>query len=570
MGDSDFAVRTIRAFQNPLPLDLFPAESTTYEPQGVVYTKRWVVDLLLDLAGYTSEHDLIHSVAIEPSAGDGAFFVPMVERLAQRCLQHNHPIESCQSALIAFELNPMSAERVRSSVIATLIKYGVTNSIAHDLAHIWVQTGDYLLESLRFEADYVIGNPPYVRLEDIPEEVCQFYRSTFQTMRGRADLYVAFFEAALRQLKVHGTCAFICADRWMRNQYGSELRKLITSGFSVDAVIEMHNANAFHDEVDAYPAITIIRRNKQQEALIARAGPSAAEVDSLSIVRHLSDVRSGSSPTVMPCLRAAKIDRWFDGSEPWPCDSPQRLELLRRLEDRFASLETYAKVGIGVATGNDRIFITRKPDIAEPDRMLRLAMASDLRSGTLQWSGHYLVNPWNCTGLVDLDQYPKLKQFYCAHAPALKARHTALKNQQGWYKTIDRVNHSLTTAPKLYVADINNQLDPVLDRGETYPHHNLYFIQSDEWNLEVLGGLLMSQISQFFVELYGVRLRGGYLRFQAQYLRRIRIPSPQSLSAEDAEALRLAFRKRDRGLATQIALKLYDVDRHTLETALED
>ena len=74
-------------------------------------------------------------------------------------------------------------------------------------------------------------------------------------------------------------------------------------------------------------------------------------------------------------------------------------------------------------------------------------------------------------------------------------------------------------------------LDPVLDRGETYPHHNLYFIQSDEWDLEVLGGLLMSAVGQFFVESYGVRMRGGYLRFQAQYLRRIRVPSPKALSA---------------------------------------
>ena len=111
----------------------------------------------------------------------------------------------------------------------------------------------------------------------------------------------------------------------------------------------------------------------------------------------------------------------------------------------------------------------------------------------------------------------------------LKKRHTAIKNAHAWYKTIDRVTHSLTEKPKLYIADIKNTLEPVLDNGETYPHHNLYFIQSDNWDLEVLGGLLMSAIGQFFVESYGVRMRGGYLRFQAQYLRRIRVPSPEPL-----------------------------------------
>ena len=104
------------------------------------------------------------------------------------------------------------------------------------------------------------------------------------------------------------------------------------------------------------------------------------------------------------------------------------------------------------------------------------------------------------------------------------------------------MTHALTDKPKLYIADIKNILDPVLDTGETYPHHNLYFIQSDVWNLEVLGGLLISAIGQFFVASYGVRMRGGYFRFQAQYLRRIRVPDPKTLTKAQANALVKAFR----------------------------
>ena len=186
----------------------------------------------------------------------------------------------------------------------------------------------------------------------------------------------------------------------------------------------------------------------------------------------------------------------------------------------------------------------------------------------MKWSGHYLVDPWNREGLVDLSEFPRLRSFFEAHATALKNRHTAAKSVRGWFKTIDRVNHALTFRPKLYIADIKNVLDPVLDRGETYPHHNLYFIQSDEWDLEVLGGLLMSAIGQFFVESYGVRMRGGYLRFQAQYLRRIRVPDPRAVSDIQAEELIVAFRKRDRPSATRIALQVYGVDQQELETAL--
>jgi len=130
------------------------------------------------------------------------------------------------------------------------------------------------------------------------------------------------------------------------------------------------------------------------------------------------------------------------------------------------------------------------------------------------------------------------------------------------------VTHALTTKPKLYIADIKSVLDPVLDSGETYPHHNLYFIQSDEWNLEVLGELLMSAVGQFFVESYGVRMRGGYLRFQAQYLRRIRVPAPGAIAKGQAKELVKAFRTRDRIRATEIALEIYGIDEREMESAL--
>lgn len=535
------------------------------EPKGIVYTKRWVVDLLLNLVDYCPEKDLAKTLAIEPAAGDGSFLGPMVERLLESCRNHGRPLSECLHSIIAYELNAESTARSQAITYEILLNQGIERPLAIRLAETWVRNGDYLFDGVSQEADFIIGNPPYIRLEDIPEETASVYRNTYPTMKGRADLYVAFFEAALRQLKPGGVCGFICADRWMRNQYGATLRQLITSVYSVDIILSMHDADAFHDEVDAYPAITIIRRKKQQATVVARAGQQAENLESDRLASLLKTMRLDLLPHG---VHGAVVDTWFKGSDPWPCHSPEQLMLLRHLEERYPALEVHARVGIGVATGNDRVYITNDADIVEPSRLLKLALAKDVASGTLQWSGHYLINPWNDDGLVDLNIYPKLKAYYESHAESLRRRHTAEKNTQGWYKTIDRVNHSLIPMPKLYIPDIKNSLEPVFDRGETYPHHNLYFIQSDEWDLEVLGGLLMSRIGQFFVESYGVRMRGGYLRFQAQYLRRIRIPPPQSLSQLQRNELREAFRRRDRDHATHIALSLYGISTGTLETAL--
>ncbi|HEX4232209.1 MAG TPA: Eco57I restriction-modification methylase domain-containing protein [Bryobacteraceae bacterium] len=545
---------------------LFPKLAA--EPKGVVYTKPWVVDLLLNLAGYTSGKNLVDAVAIEPAAGNGAFFGPMVERLLGSCQRLGRPLSDCADSLVAFELDEHSAGRARALAIETLLHRGAAPDLAESIVAKWVHAGDYLLEAVNRNADFVIGNPPYVRLESIPEEASAMYRKAYHTMRGRADLYVAFFEAALTQLNDDGVCAFICADRWMRNQYGGDLRRLITSAFAVETMIEMHDAGAFHDEVDAYPAITVIRRRKQTSTVVASAGPETEQADPDTVCSFLRAVNPTRTIAPVKGLKAARVSSWFCGSNPWPCHSPEQLALLRRLEEDFLPLEKHARVGIGVATGNDGVFVTRDPQLVEPSRVLKLALARDICSGRMEWSGHYLIDPWDGHGLVNLAAYPRLRGYFEKHMEALKRRHTAERNLRGWYKTIDRVNHALTLRPKLYVADIKNTLNPVLDRGETYPHHNLYFVEADDWDLEVLGGLLLSSVGQFFVASYGVRMRGGYLRFQAQYLRRIRVPEPQSLSDNQRALLKEAFRTRDRELATSLALEVYRIGKAELERAL--
>lgn len=156
---------------------------------------------------------------------------------------------------------------------------------------------------------------------------------------------------------------------------------------------------------------------------------------------------------------------------------------------------------------------------------------------------------------MDLDQWPRLSAYLGQHRELLERRHTAKKGR--WYRTIDRVVEGLADRPKLYLPDFKDAIFPVLDDGSTYPHHNLYWVTSETWDLRVLGGLLLSNVANLFIEAYSVRMRGGYLRFQAQYLRRIRLPRQASVSVEAAAALAQAFDQRDRAAATAAALPLY-------------
>jgi adenine-specific DNA-methyltransferase len=534
------------------------------ETKGVVYTKAWVVDLILDMVGYRSECDLSRLLAVEPAAGEGAFLVPLVRRLLASLRAHGRSLADATHAILAFELDRDSAALARDLIVEELMAADVPQRQASRVAARWVVEGDYLLNAASAPAaDVVVGNPPYIRYDDLADGMFATYHSLYPTMVGRCDIYVGFIEAGLRQLRVGGHLGYICADRWMRAAYGTELRRFVAENASVDAVIEMHNAPAFDDKVAAYPAVTILRRGPQGRALVASAGQTAGPLASDESLADAIVELAGKRRQAVRGFTASHLTGWYGGNSPWPWAEPEALALIRRLESEFQPLEdpeTGTKVGIGVATGSDAVFVTSDPAIVEPDRLLPLAMAYDTKDGEVEWSGHYLANPWDLNNqLVNLSNFPKLAAHYEANSDNLKRRNIAGRHEIGWYRTIDRVNHALLRQHKLYFPDMKLEAHPVLDRGQTYPHHNLYYVVSEVWDLEVLGGLLLSKVAEMFVASYCVKMRGGTLRFQAQYLRRIRVPNPRHMDATVSEQLRDAFRRRDRKQATAAAMRAYGI-----------
>ena len=551
----------VQTYLQPLFVVNAPVDDSA--EHGEVFTRPWVVSFILDLVGYTSDRDLASLRLVEPACGSGSFLEVIALRVSESCRKHDRDLISALDCVTAFDLLPRNVEAARHRVESTLTKQGWEQPVAYRVAQAWVRQGDYLLDSaLTPPADVVVGNPPYVRLEDVSDGRMALYRQACPTMIGRADLYIGFFETALRSLRPGGTLGFICADRWMRNQYGRELRNLVARDYAVDVTVSMHDVDAFENEVSAYPAVTVIRNGRQGPAVAAQTTRDFA-ADSARQLGNWIGNASGQATTGRG-FSAARLPHWFPGDDMWPAGSPGRLRLLEELADRFVRLgdpASQVRVGIGVATGADRVFITRDESIVESARLLPLSMVRDTTSGTLRWSGSYLVNPWDENGtLVRLDDYPQLAAYLLKHRAALADRHVGRRQPTRWYRTIDKVDPHLTALPKLLFPDMKLTSQPVLDPGGHYPHHNLYFITSDAWDLRVLGGLLLSEVAEAFIDAYAVKMRGGTLRFQAQYLRRIRVPHIEAIAPDVRHALAAAFDRRDRGAATEAALEAYGID----------
>lgn len=509
--------------------------------RGAVFTRPEVVEAILDLAGYQSDQSLHRKRLLEPSFGAGDFLFAAIDRLLAAFARDGGTpataVVGLEDAIRAVELHQSTFDLAAHKLCDRLMSWGVSAEDADVLCAAWLTCDDFLLTPMDVRFDFVVGNPPYVRQERIPAALLGEYRRRFQTLYDRADLYVPFFERALDLLGDDGVLGYICANRWLKNRYGGPLREKISHDFWLKYFINMEGVDAFHSEVSAYPAITVLQRTLRGAA---RMRPTRATGGTAAKTCPLPVVVEALLGKVDDAGLVEQITLDAGGSAPLLLDDIPRLLLLRRIEQDYPTLEEAGcRVGIGVATGCDRVYIDAMDALpVEPERKLPLVMARDLVNGEIQWSGKAVLNPFDDSGqLVPLEAFPRFERYLQSHREAVAGRNVAKRNSRGWYRTIDRIQPGLLETPKLLVPDIKGEGVFVIDEGKYYPHHNLYFITSSEWDLRALQTVLRSSLTLMTMATYCTRMAGGFLRFQAQYLRRIRLPHWNGVSSEMRIAL---------------------------------
>lgn len=550
----------LRAYQPSLSVfcDLSEAVETLAsagaEERGAIFTRPEVVEFILDLVGYTADKPLHQLRLLEPSFGGGDFLFGAVRRLisSYRASGRADVVDDLRRAICAVELHRSTFQTTAAALLALLLELGVATDEARALSEAWLMRDDFLLADIAPGFDFVVGNPPYIRQELIPQPLIDEYRRRFATVYDRADIYIPFIERSLTLLAERGALSFICADRWMKNRYGGPLRRFVADRFHLRACVDMVDTPAFLSEVVAYPAIFVIANERGNVTRLAHRPPiEASALKDLALAMMSNDV---------PHAGVKEVGVVTQGNEPWLLEAFDNLAIVRRLESQYPALEDAGcKVGIGVATGADEAFIGKLDELdVEDDRKLPLVMTRDILSGVVQWRGYGVINPFRDEGgLVDLADHPRLGRYLEAHRQEIAGRHVAKKAPANWYRTIDRIYPPLVTKPKLLIPDIKGAAHIVFDEGHFYPHHNLYFITSDVWDLRALQAVLLSGIAKLFIAAYSTKMRGGYLRFQAQYLRRIRVPHWKDISASMKERLVNAGTRADQVACNDAVAELY-------------
>ncbi|MEI6279384.1 MAG: Eco57I restriction-modification methylase domain-containing protein [Verrucomicrobiae bacterium] len=485
------------------------------DARGAVHTRPEVAEFVLDAVGWLPSEPLESLCLLEPSVGEGDFLLPAVGRLISRVSPDDLAIQNC---IRAVEVNRAALQACRDRITTLFLENGWSRDAVKTVLEKWLHHDDFLFLPLENTFSHIVGNPPYIRLENLPKDLLKAYRARWRSLFDRADLYVAFIEKSLELLRPDGRLGFICADRWMKNRYGGPLRSIVAGDFHLESYVDFTGCPAFFDEVDAYPAVTVIRKGKG-DTTRAAFRPEISKAALVLLAKALASHKAHPQVTVLSGICRS--------SQPWSFNENGGMDIIRKLEANFPVLEAAGcKVGIGVATGADAVFIGSDAALdVEPERKLPLVTTKDIRNGRVEWGGLFVLNPFEAEGgLVAPDDYPKFRAYIEKHRELIQKRNVAGRNPKGWFRTIDRIHAPLTNTPKLLIPDIKGTAHVVLESGQYYPHHNLYFVTSDSWDLRILQMILSSRVAHAFIAAYSPRMRGNFLRFQAQYLRRIRIP----------------------------------------------
>jgi adenine-specific DNA-methyltransferase len=188
--------------------------------------------------------------------------------------------------------------------------------------------------------DVVIGNPPYIRQENILKEYKSFYSKAFDKIGGNTvDIYVYFFGLGLKILKENCILSFITLNKWLKTKYGENLRNEL-SKIEVHKIIDFFELPVF-EEASTDSAITFISNNVKEVSNTTYFG-----------IKNLDNLD----------LKNLKLENGNitikEGSE-WKFINHYEANLLRKIEDSELTIGELVerKIYLGLKTGLNSAYI---------------------------------------------------------------------------------------------------------------------------------------------------------------------------------------------------------------------
>lgn len=207
--------------------NLFEAsiESQEKKENGIVYTPQYIVDYIID--NTIDLADIKNKIVVDPACGCGAFLTGLISKISS--WNSSQLCNFISNNLYGFDLNEnckKDIELVINTQLLLLNKcYSDVKINIYSFDSLFNEWRDYLPS----KPDYVIGNPPYVKVQTMKKDYVEKLKSNFNTTKsGGFNLFYAFIEKSMSELHEYGKLGFIIPNNFLKIKSGLDLRKYIS------------------------------------------------------------------------------------------------------------------------------------------------------------------------------------------------------------------------------------------------------------------------------------------------------------------------------------------------------
>lgn len=356
--------------------------------------------------------------------------------------------------------------------------------------------------------DIVIGNPPYIQLQNNSGELAILYADCgYKTYARTGDIYCLFYERGWQLLKDGGHLCYITSNKWMRAGYGEKTRDFLSHNTDPQLLIDFAGVKIF-ESATVDTNILLFSKNKNQHKTLC-AVTNKQNKDS---VRNLSVF-----------VQQEGVDCDFSSSESWVILSPIEQSIKRKIEAVGTPLKDWdIQINYGIKTGfNDAFIISTEKrneilancqtedEYTRTDELIRpILRGRDIKKYGYNWANLWLINTHN--GIrgqlprIDIKDYPAVK----AHL------------DQFWNKISTRVDKGDTpynlrncaylddfNKPKIVYPNMTKYMPFVYDDMGYYTNQKCFVITGQ--NIAYLTAFFNSSLFKFCFRESFPELQGG-------------------------------------------------------------
>ena len=225
---------------------------------GRFYTPTYMVDNILDLAGYHGS-EILNKHVIDNSCGDGAFLCRIVSRYCEEFLRSSDDKtllkDNLEEYIHGIEIEPTEQQKCVENLAKIAGVFGICDVKWDVLCADALNIGQY-----NGKMDFVLGNPPYVRVHNLGENFDAVKNFSF-SQSGMSDLFIVFYELGIKMLSQNGVLGYITPSSYFNSIAGSYMRNFFVQHNLLRAIVDLQHFQAF--AATTYTAITILQNNCQ-------------------------------------------------------------------------------------------------------------------------------------------------------------------------------------------------------------------------------------------------------------------------------------------------------------------